>query len=98
MILALTQFFALFCTSRHFCFIFILFCNCKTGTQIENLFILYDFYSSKLADTVVEKTNRPKPIFHTKLAFLRAILETKSSKNCLVLLRANQNVQEEHNL
>ena len=50
------------------------------------------------ATTVVEKTNRPKPIFHTKLAFLRAILETKSSKNCLVLLRANQNVQEEHNL
>ena len=47
---------------------------------------------------MVEKTNRPSPVFHTKLAFLRAILGTKALKNCLVLLRNNQNVQDEHNL
>ena len=51
-----------------------------------------------LTHTVVEKTNRPSPVFHTKLAFLRAILGTKALKNCLVLLRNNQNVQDEHNL
>ena len=51
-----------------------------------------------LPTTVVEKTNRPSPVFHTKVTFLRGILETKTSKNCLVLLRINQNAQEEHNL
>ena len=48
--------------------------------------------------TVVEKTNRPSPIFHTKLTFLRGFLETKMLKNSSILLRTKQNIQGEHNL
>ena len=55
MILDLFQFFALLCTSLHFCLSFILFCNRKTGTQNENLFIWYGFYSNNLADSTVGK-------------------------------------------
>ena len=52
----------------------------------------------KLANTVVEKTNRPSPIFHTKLTFLRGFFETKRLKNCLILLRVNRYMQGEHKL
>ena len=48
--------------------------------------------------TVVEKTNRSDPIFHTKLAFLRAILETKTIENYLILQRVKQHIQGEHKL
>ena len=48
--------------------------------------------------TVVEKTNRSDPIFHTKLAFLRAILETKTIENNLILQRVNNHMQGEHKL
>ena len=54
--------------------------------------------SQKETSTVVEKTNRSDPIFHTKLAFLRAILETKTIENNLILQRVNNHMQGEHKL
>ena len=48
--------------------------------------------------TVVLRTNRTNPIFHTKLAFLIDFLGTKALENCLILLRVNQHVQGEHKL
>ena len=76
----------------------------RAGGQFGHKFLVllrehvFHRISPESVATVVEKTNGPNHIFHTKLAFLRAILETKAPKNCLVLLRVNQNVQEEHNL
>ena len=42
--------------------------------------------------TVVEKTNRPSPIFYTKLTFLRGLLMTKMFENRCILLRTKQHI------
>ena len=76
----------------------------KTCLRQVNLFVkLAPFQIVKLLfDTILHRGNwvitRVTIWRHTKLAFLRAILGTKALKNCLVLLRNNQNVQDEHNL
>ena len=49
-------------------------------------------------DTVVEKTKGKNPIFHTKLAFLRGFLDTKTLENCIILLRVKYRMQGEHKL
>ena len=51
-----------------------------------------------IISTVVQKTNRTSPIFHTKVAFSRGFLGTKTLENHLILLRVNQYVQGEHKL
>ena len=61
--------------------------------KIRQLFILEE---NQL--TMVEKTKGKNLIFHTKLAFLRGFLGTKTLENHLILLRVNQHVQGEHKL
>ena len=59
---------------------------------------IWTYILVKLAFTVVEKTNRPNPIFHTKLSFVRGFLETKTIKNYLILQRVKRYIQGEHKL